>query len=288
MTEALFMQLLRLIRLLPRGGFRVVRLLAMFFPTLRRWPIRLALISEVTLFADLRESIWFPLWKFGLYPHQIAEDKLAQLFLKSGDCVWDVGANIGYTTLLYAASVGEEGQVIAFEPSPKAFSFLSEATSTFTNVQRVNCAVSDINGSVFFSENTMLDCSSIVEDDFPGTKIEVRATSLDNFLENNNEISPPVFLKIDVEGHEEAVFCGAKELIGKYKPIIEFEALGNEALRRSLSLIQEIGGDEYKVYQITHDGRLQFTLLNRDPIHTSNFLALRKDHMNRFDGVEFV
>lgn len=61
------------------------------------------------------EGVWEPF-----------ETELLRRNLKPGDRVLDVGANIGYFSLLSAACVGEEGRVYAFEPEPQNFALLEE------------------------------------------------------------------------------------------------------------------------------------------------------------------
>jgi hypothetical protein len=58
-------------RVVPRGGFPLVRATAALFPALRSWPIQLKLVPGVTVRGDLRESVWYALWKHGCYPHHL-------------------------------------------------------------------------------------------------------------------------------------------------------------------------------------------------------------------------
>ena len=64
---------------------------------------------------------------------------------REGMCVFDVGANIGYYTLLAARAVGSSGRVYAFEPEPVNFLLLTRnvAENRLTNVRLVDAAVSN-------------------------------------------------------------------------------------------------------------------------------------------------
>jgi hypothetical protein len=61
--------------------------LAGWLPSLRDVPIQLEMPPGATIRADLRESIFFPLFKHGCYPHQIAEDRVALALIRAGDTV---------------------------------------------------------------------------------------------------------------------------------------------------------------------------------------------------------
>src|SRR5215469_1379591 len=80
---------------------------------------------------------------YGSWEPELIE--LVSKTVKSGFNVVDVGAHIGYYSLLFSRLVGPTGHVIAFEPVPKNFEFLSEnlELNTCTNVEPINRAVLD-------------------------------------------------------------------------------------------------------------------------------------------------
>ena len=282
MVDSVLGAWISLARVIPRGGFPLVRTTAALFPALRRWPIELKLVPGVTVQGDLRESVWYALWKYGCYPHQMGEDLLVSSFLRPGDVAWDVGANIGYTALLYSYLVGASGTVVAFEPGPKAYGFLQQSTSGVANVETVNLAVSDGPGELWFMEEHRLDRSAVVPADSPAATTCVAADSLDSFASRTDGCPAPTFIKIDVEGHEDSVFRGAAKTIATHRPIIEFEALSSDELKVSKGHLAQFGGGEYTVYQMTHEGKLAESGPTRVTTHTSNFLALTPSHEERF------
>jgi len=79
-------------------------------------------------------------------------DNAFQQSLRQGDCVWDVGANVGYYTKLFSQRVGEEGRVFAFEPSPVNFSRLSTACVGLVNVQLRQFGLGQTDGSLSFQQ----------------------------------------------------------------------------------------------------------------------------------------
>lgn len=131
------------------------------------------------------------------------------------DVVVDVGANIGWFTLLAARLVGAEGCVIAFEPEPSNYSLLSSSISRnqLNNVQLINKCVSDSDGTqeLFLSPESNPGAHSIIRN-FSNGKITVDSDTLDSFA-SLNKISKINLLKIDVEGAEPMVLSGALALL---------------------------------------------------------------------------
>jgi hypothetical protein len=72
------------------------------------------------------------------------QTSLVKQWIKPGNTVLDIGANIGYYTLIFAKLVGTSGRIFAFEPEPNSFMILSEivARNNYTNVTRYQKAVS--------------------------------------------------------------------------------------------------------------------------------------------------
>src|SRR5262249_36832247 len=82
----------------------------------------------------------------GIY--EPAETRFVEANVPRGGCVLDIGANIGYYTLLFARAVGPAGRVFAFEPEPENFDLLRQnvRSNGYENVRMENLAVADENG----------------------------------------------------------------------------------------------------------------------------------------------
>ena len=148
------------------------------------------------------------------------ESQLTHLFeryVKKGDVVYDIGAHVGYFTLLSSILVGDTGKVYAFEPARKVFKLLKKhiKINRCKNVYIFNKAISDKNGIEFFDIG---DGSWTGKISSKG-EYEVEIVKLDDFVLRNN-IFPPNVIKIDVEGEELNVLKGAKNLLTKYSPLI--------------------------------------------------------------------
>lgn len=137
--------------------------------------------------------------------------------------VVDVGANIGYYTLLMAKIAKK---VYAFEPEIEAFKILKKniKENGFKNVVLINAAVGDKNGEIEFvrdEENfgnhrikpLFADAASPLE-----KREKVRIVKLDEVIKEKIDL-----IKIDTQGWEPQVINGAKEIIKRDKPIIFLE-----------------------------------------------------------------
>jgi len=135
--------------------------------------------------------------------------------LKPGMTVVDVGANVGYYTLLAARLVGGEGRVYAFEPEPENFALLEKNVQAngFRNVVCLQQAVSDRCGRVPFYLSWGSEAHSLsAEVSSTSRSIEVASTSLDDFFRKEGWPSIDL-IKMDIEGAETLALEGMKELI---------------------------------------------------------------------------
>lgn len=138
------------------------------------------------------------------------ERRLVQAYIKPGNIAMDIGAHIGYFTLLMARAVGPRGRVYAFEPHPENFRILKKNIeyNGYKNVILINKAVSDKKAK----EKLYLAKYSNSSHGFynlDNTKkfIEVETTRLDDYE------SKVDFIKIDAEGNEIKILAGMKKII---------------------------------------------------------------------------
>ncbi|TPQ27149.1 FkbM family methyltransferase [Bradyrhizobium guangdongense] len=139
----------------------------------------------------------------------------------NGATVLDIGANKGIYAFWLARAVGAGGRVVAFEPQPEMVDYIGRRRTQFgwRNVEIVNLALSDTNGSAQLSRQRVGDGSASLSRS-NGETISVPTTKLDDLP----EIAGVRFIKCDVEGHELKVFAGAERTIRTHRPVIQFEA----------------------------------------------------------------
>jgi FkbM family methyltransferase len=147
--------------------------------------------------------------------------------LRPGMAFYDLGANIGFFSLMAARLVGPQGRVFSFEADPEIAARLRENLSRnqFSHAQVTEKAVWSESTTVFFARvapGTSPDrgLGHVAPDSFEAGVIRVEAVSLDEFSQAN---PAPDFVKCDVEGAEIAVFEGATHLLSNQRPILLVE-----------------------------------------------------------------
>ena len=138
--------------------------------------------------------------------------------LKPGDVFIDVGANIGYYTVLASGLVGAEGTVVAFEPVLETVEMLKINCNLnhSANVEIIPCAAwsDECILPIYFSKGHYGMASMRKSE---GSFISTKAMPLDSICGSYSTIK---MLKIDVEGAEYQVLCGASETLKKTKYVI--------------------------------------------------------------------
>jgi FkbM family methyltransferase len=162
-----------------------------------------------------------------------AVDKL----VKPGAICYDLGASIGYISLLMARKAG---RVYAFEPAPHAIAILNEqaAANSLRNLTLVPTPLSDSVREVSFALGDAAYGSGINEHETHFPVLKLTTTTLDLFAADN---AAPDFIKIDVEGEEGRVLEGARGVLTTKRPIIVCELHSAEAAAHSLRVLHECG-----------------------------------------------
>jgi FkbM family methyltransferase len=184
----------------------------------------------------------------GLYEPE--ETELLRKIVRRGDVVVDVGANVGWYTLLSAHLVENTGKVIAFEPEPSSFSLLykSIVKNNFQNILLFNRCVSNTGGprKLWVSKGNL--GSHSIARSTGEEAVDTEAVTLDACL-SDLKINAVNLLKIDVEGAEPQVFEGALHyLLGsKIKNI--FLEWNHEAWQGKEALLKQVL-EKYAFYRI--------------------------------------
>lgn len=158
--------------------------------------------------------------------------------IKPGMVVYDVGANVGFYSLLAAHLVGAGGKVYAFEPLGRNVEYIRQhaALNGFDNIQAFEAAVAAQNGEAYFDPGASIATGRLSEDG----SLRVQQYALDALLAQG-EIDPPDAMKVDVEGAEHAVVTGARHIIQAYRPLIFLDTHGREAHTATLGFLQGHG-----------------------------------------------
>jgi FkbM family methyltransferase len=177
------------------------------------------------------------------------ETRLFKKEIEPGQTVLDIGANIGYYTLIAAKLVGPAGKVYAFEPDPVNFKLLKRNVewNGHTHVVLVDQAVSDKNRTTRLYLNPTNRGDHRIYDSKDGrASIAVRTIRLDDlFIKMDKKVH---FIKMDVQGAEAAALEGMKGLIRRnrsLKLVTEFSPgslkLSGRDPRKYLKTLQTLG-----------------------------------------------
>lgn len=182
------------------------------------------------MWADPGEWVGQYIYATGRYEESTVA--LMSRLLGPGDSVVDVGANVGYLTLLAARLVGPTGSVIAFEPLPQARAWLERnvALNRFAHVTVRGEAVADRSATVSLVVGPAhhTSTSSLMAPAHGGDRIEVACTRLDDAVPEKARVT---LIKVDVEGAEHLVLLGATRVLGACAPHVIVELNGPEIAR---------------------------------------------------------
>lgn len=246
---------------------------------------RTAQVHGYTMYLDQDDSMGLAL--DGVY--EARETELVSRLIRPGFVVLDLGANIGYYSLLFAKLVGPNGHVFAFEPDPATFELLQRNINEnhCSNVTAFPLAVSNAScGARLYRDRFNNLDHRVIQPEQECTIVEVEAVRLDEFLPGY--LSGTIdFVKMDIQGAEGMALTGMRTLLTKpdrimllteYWPMgLEESGVGSEAFLRELHLMgfrvfDLQGGASSCGETIVHDLMRRYPKAN--PTHT-NLLCIR-------------
>lgn len=190
-----------------------------------------------------------------LYKDYIESEKIDILntFVKLGDTIIDVGANIGWFTNHASNWISEGGMVYAIEPETTNVARLKKILNENNIDNKVNileAVASDHCGTVYLSINQDHPGDHKVSKDNTGTL--VKSVTIDSIVESN-EIKKIALIKIDVQGHEMSVLKGSINTIKNMSPVfyieIEKQALDSTG-QINIDIINFMAMHSYKPFLI--------------------------------------
>ena len=190
--------------------------------------------------------------------HEPFETEVIRSRVRRADVVFDIGANIGYYTILFATLVGPEGHVFAFEPEASNLQLLRKNVSVngLTNVTIVPQAVSDHGGEteLYISHGTSC-MHSLYPSKFTGHSVKVGVLRLDDFV--NQRSLRPSLIKLDVEGAEYRALLGLRNFLGTDCALQLVVEIWPEALERSgtsaAAVIELLLSHEFALFALDDD-----------------------------------
>ena len=130
--------------------------------------------------------------------------------------IWDIGANLGFYTKIFAQRTGSTGRVFAFEPVPWTYEQLCIATREYPWVQNEQIALSDFDGvsrMLVGKADTVGRLATSTEETTSEVSVDVPVMCGTSYWKKSGVT--PNLLKIDVEGLEEEVLAGMDSSLGR-------------------------------------------------------------------------
>ena len=201
------------------------------------------------------------------------QTEIVKKYVHEGDIVIDIGAHVGYYTLLMAQLVGENGKVYSFEPDPVNFQLLKKSVEIngFENVVLIQKAVSNITDKVkLFLGDDDSAINRIYDAKLGDAKesIDVESVTIDEYFKENDELVN--FIKIDSEGSEIKIINGMKQFLSRNQELVMMTEFFPFLIKKS--------GDEPNQYlkSLEKSGFSLYNILDKNEktnkINSENFL----------------
>lgn len=157
--------------------------------------------------------------------------------IRENSIVFDIGAHVGFYTLLAAVLVGPRGKVFAFEPFPANLVYLKEhlRLNNIDNVVVIEAAVSEKCGMAFFDEGPNSSMGHLSQEG----RLQVRTVSIDELV-TKKELPVPDYIKMDIEGAEMLALIGARSILARFHPVILLATHGSTVHQECCRFLQSL------------------------------------------------
>jgi FkbM family methyltransferase len=220
--------------------------------------------------------------------------RLVRRLVRTGDTAIDIGAHVGWYTVVLSQLVSDSGRVVSIEPIPETFEILRWCVGhlQLRNVTLFNRAISNIAGVVTMhvpryetgGANFYQARIRSSEDPGKGLLFQVPVIGLDDLL-NRVPFGPIRFVKCDVEGNELAVVEGAQTIICRHRPawLIEVSSDPDDAASSAGQLFALLGERGYTAY-LLEGNRLKKRSTGDMSV---NYFFLTAEHLREYFGKDF-
>lgn len=177
-------------------------------------------------------------YRLGTY--ELSKRRVLESVVKSESVVFDVGAHVGFYTLLASVLVGgDRGRVVAFEPAQRNLFYLKEhlRLNNVTNATVIEAVVSDRSEEVSFKQeqrNTFIGRIS------SSGNSRVTAVALDDLI-RRGQIPIPDYIKIEVEGAEMWALVGARRTLEEDRTTLFLATHGRGVHKECCNLLRSLG-----------------------------------------------
>ena len=215
---------------------------------------------------------FFSLYKVLYFGFKTRKDQyeilLINNFVKKDQVVLDIGANVGFYSIIFSSIVGDKGKVHCFEPDKINFKYLTKNTSEQKNIVLNNKAVSDKNGTLelYRSDTLNIDHRTYKPKSYKEV-ISIETVSIDEYVNDQFSVD---FIKMDIQGAEHNALKGMQKTLGKNKDVVILSEFWPYGLKLAGSSKEEI---------IQHWNGLDFHVYH---LHEKNYTLIKSTELNTF------
>ena len=172
--------------------------------------------------------------------YEASKQQIFSDLVSPSSVVYDIGANVGFYTVLASVRGSGTGRVYAFEPLPRNIEYLTRHVklNNLNNVVVFECALSDCTGVAKFEVAVNPSMGKLAEGSSDGVDVDIR--TLDNIV-SEHQLMPPNLMKVDIEGAEAAFLRGAVETISAHRPSILLATHGRSVHRECCDFLLAAG-----------------------------------------------
>jgi FkbM family methyltransferase len=177
--------------------------------------------------------------------------------ISQGDICIDIGANLGYLTVLFSKLVGKNGKVYAVEPVKPVLTVLQKNTKRLKNVEILPFALGAENKSIRLGNNTLKNAGFVATGshfvlDNKITQSQNADVEFEAIMKKGSELFKDFikldFIKCDIEGYEIVVIPEMESVIKKFTPILLVETR-RENRKKLLQFFMDINYKGYVLYK---------------------------------------
>jgi FkbM family methyltransferase len=249
-------------------------------------------IYNLTFNIEIHDAMGRKIYKRGsLHPEHTSF--LSKLPFEQNDVILDIGANIGWYSVVLKKSIKHDVTIFAFEPEPKNFDLLKKniQCNDMKGIHPINKAVAEQSGhaTLFLYSSKNSGRHSLLNVN-PQTKmsIEVETVNIEDFLRINKvDFDRIKLIKIDIEGYEVLALKGATTLLSKipfmfleYSPTLMLKAGQDPG-----SFIQWLSGFGFNFYKVDGEQMKARTVEHLAALEYTEDLFLVRKQLDNFSSV---
>ena len=212
----------------------------------------------LTNYLRILQRTYFLLYRTGLlkYNSNYSYHYFVKHLINKGDVILDIGANLGYYSFLFARWTGDSGKVFSVEPIGIYNKIFNEKAKKYKNITLYSCALGAEEKTVELVSSPQLGFLSTglphIYDPRHDGNVENHEFKFEALMKKPSVLFESLdridYIKCDIEGYEYIVLSDMKEILRKFKPIIQAEVWSNIE-KNLLELMDELGYTAYKLYK---------------------------------------